>query len=427
MRRCFAVLAATLAAAGALTVPALSSAAPHQDKGLTIIAKPSSIVAGQGVLIYGQLSGPKVAHQPIVLFHRINPRPFFTIIGVTRTNANGYYQFIRPEGIVLTNRSWFVRGPNGTHSLTVHEEVQALVSLNADSTNAITGQRVLFTGHVTPDHPFQRVLLQEQNSLSGNGWATIATAFTGGGSNFVIPHHWARPGDYTLRVVLPADPRNVWSSSDTVTIDVQQRQRPDFTISTPEPIVPVGTAVTISGVLDQQGTTTALPTTEVTLWESEAGGSWHAVSTSVTGTGGGYSFTQSPIHNTAYQVRVTLKPHRATAVLYQGIQDTLTLNASTLTGEVGNTVTLSGNVTPNHVGHLIYLQRLGLDGNWHAVAATLVQTGSSFSFSYVLTQTGSVELRARITGGPENAGAASSAVTITVNGVVPVITLPTTS
>ncbi len=47
----------------------------------------------------------------ITLYHRINPNPGFTVIGVTKTNANGQYEFTRQEGIVDTNREWFVRGP----------------------------------------------------------------------------------------------------------------------------------------------------------------------------------------------------------------------------------------------------------------------------------------------------------------------------
>jgi hypothetical protein len=411
------VLAATLAAAGALTVSGVSSAAPHHNRGLTIKVMPNPIIAGQEVTITGQLVGPRIANQPIVLYHRIPPRPFFTIIDVTKTDSNGFYSFIRPEGVVLSDRSWFVRGPRGTHSETVHEHVQALVSLAASTTDAITGQTVLFSGHVSPGHPFRRVLLQEQNSISGDGWATIASTFTGGGSNFVIPHRWARPGDYTLRAVFPRDARNDMSASDQVTVDVQQRQRTGFTITSSAPIIVVGQSVTITGALAQTGATTVPVGTNVTLWARQDGGVWRAQATTGTASDGSYSFTQSPTHNTAYQVRTTMRQFHATAVLYEGVQDAVTLTASSLTGSLGSAVTLNGTVTPAHPQHLIYLQRLGIDGDWHTVAATQVQGDSSFSFSYQLAQPGPVQLRARITGGPENVGAASPSVVITVSGV----------
>jgi hypothetical protein len=415
MRRCFAMLAATMAVAGALALPTVAAAwghhHPHHNRGLTINATPNPIDAGQGVLIYGQLNGQNSANQTIVLYHRIIPSPFFSIISITKTNTFGYYEFVRPDGIVMTNRDWFVRGPNDTHSRTIREQVSALVNAAANTTNATTGQLVLVNGHVTPTHPFERVLLQEQSALSGNGWRTIGSTFTGGGSNFVIPHRWARPGDHTVRVLFPGDARNIAGVSDTLTVAVQQRQQADFTINSSDPIITAGQSVTISGVLDQKGTTTPEPSTEVTLWAHPNGSSWQAVATTTTGADGSYSFMRSPTANTAFQVRTTLSPVRHTTVLYEGVQDVVTLSA----------------VTPMHAGHLIYLERFGADGNWHVIAATTVTASSTFSFTYLLTQPGAVQLRARITGGPENVGAASPAVTLTASGIAPVTSLPTSS
>jgi hypothetical protein len=437
MRRCFAVLAATCAVAGALMAPALAGARHFHfhfhHHGLTISATPNPIPAGQGVFIYGQLRGPNSANQTITLYHRILPSPFFSPISTTTTNSFGFYDFIRPDGIVMSNRDWYVRGPNGTRSRTVREYVSALVNASASTTTATTGQVVLFTGQVTPNHPYQRVLLQEQSSLNGNGWTTIASAFTGAGSTFTIPHRWARAGDHTVRVVFPGDPRNLAGISDPMTVVVQQRQQADFTINSSDPIIVYGGQVTINGALDKPGTTTPEPSTEVTLWAHQDDSKWQALATTITAADGSYSFTRSPSNgtgisnNTAFQVRTTLSPMRHTTVLYEGVQDVVTLSASSLTGAVGTSVTLSGTVSPAHGGHWIYLERLGADQRWHPVAGTVVTPGSTFSFTYTLSQLGTVQLRARITGGPENVGAASPQVTITVNGVAPVTTLPVSS
>jgi hypothetical protein len=84
-------------------------------------------------------------------------------------------------------------------------------------------------------------------------------------------------------------------------------------------------------------------------------------------------------------------------------------------------------VTPDHTGHAVELQRLGTDGNWHDVAAGVVASGSTYSFSYTFGQEGSVELRARIYGGPENVGGAAPSATIAVSGVLPIASLPPAS
>ena len=429
MRTRFAVLAVILGALTAAVVgPGVAGAAPHHNRGLTINATPNPIIAGSGVLIYGQLDGTDNANQTIYLYHRVNPRQRFSLIQVGRTNSVGFYEFTRAENVVMTNRSWFVRGPGGTHSRTIHERVAANVTLAPNASTATTGQQVLFTGSVSPNHPYQRVKLQVQNALAGNGWETIATAFTGAGSMFTIPHHFARPGDYTLRAVFPGDVRNITGASDAVTVTVQQKQNPTFTINSTPSIIQNGQSVNITGVLYQPNSTTAPEqATEVTLYGHQDNQAFQALQTVATGTDGSYSFTQMPIHNEVYRVETTLKPHRFTALLYEGVQDMLTISSSSNSTTVGGTVTLSGSVTPDHTGHVIYLQQQDAAGNWHNVESGVVGNGSMYSFKYTPGKQGTANLRARIYGGPENIGNASPTDAITVSGVAPVASLPPAS
>ena len=134
-------------------------------------------------------------------------------MSVTRTNASGFYEFVRADGVVKSNRNWFVLGPDNSHSRTIHEWVSANVVLNASAPSATTAQDVTFSGTVFPSHTHQRVLLQEQNSTSGNGWQTIASGYTNDASAFSITHRFRSAGSYTLRAFFPADPRNIASQS----------------------------------------------------------------------------------------------------------------------------------------------------------------------------------------------------------------------
>lgn len=265
MRLRFAVLATVLATLGLAVSANVAAAAPRHNHGLTINATPNPILAGQGVLIYGQLRGAPVAGQTIRLYHRVNPSPFFTLIGSTTTDSFGFYKFTREEGVVMSNRSWFVRGPGFTHSRTVHERVAAQISINASTTTGDTSTPITFTGSVVPNHAGQRVFLQEQSPTSDD-WRTIDSGVLDGSSNYSITHRWRVPGDRDVRVVLRADPRNIRSESDSVTLTIQQAQVPDFTINTSNPIIPEGSSATISGVLDTAGTTTPEPSTGVSLW-----------------------------------------------------------------------------------------------------------------------------------------------------------------
>jgi hypothetical protein len=424
MRTRLVILSAGLSCLLVTAAPAIATAAPHHNRGLTINAVPKPIIAGEGVLIYGQLNGAASAGQTIYLYHRIDPAPSYSLIGKTTTSAAGFYEFTRVEGRVLSNRSWFVRGPSGSHSRTVHERVAALLSLATAKTSATTGQPVVFTGSIAPAHPLQRVLLQEQSSSSGSAWKTIAAAFTDGGSNFSVPHRWARPGTYTLRVLLNGSARNITAESDSVTVTIQQAQKPAFTISASAPVIAEGEPVNISGALDEAATTTPEPSTQVTLYGSAGGEPPVALATTTTGADGSYSFTETPIHSEVYQARDTLEPARVTASLSEGVQDQLTLEASSTTATVGATATISGTVTPDKTGHPISLQRLGADGNWHDVEHGVVDVASRYSFTYTFGQAGAFELRARVYGGPDNVGAVSAPVTITVSGVAPATSLP---
>ena len=427
MRLRIAMLACALSALVAGLGPSAAGAAPHANQGLTIRAVPHSIIAGEAVLIYGRLAGADHANQVIRLYHRIDPRPFFSLIGVTTTDSQGLYEFTRAEGIVDTNRSWFVRGPGDTHSRTVHEQVSALISLAASSTNGTTRHPLVFSGHVTPNHAGNHVLLQVNNG-NGDAWRTVTTGRVGPDSNYAIPAAWRTPGERDVRVVLPADPRNVRSASDPVSVIIQQTEHPDFTINTSDPIVANNSPYTISGTLDQPGTTTPEPNTSVSLFARVPGtpGS-KLVATGLTDGSGNYSFgPMTSQTNQLYQARATFAPHRdGSAVLFEGVQDVVTMSASSSTSTVGGQVTFSGSVAPDKAGHVIYLQRLGADGDWHTVDARTVAPGSTFSFGWTFGTAGTKQFRARILGGPVNVGAASSPVTVEVMQP-PVSSLPST-
>ena len=168
-----------------------------------------------------------------------------------------------------TNRSWFVRGPALSHSRTVYERVSALVSLAASSTSSDTRHPVVFSGHVTPNHAGNRVLLQY--NTNGDDWRTLKSGVVGPDSNYSISAAFRTPGERNLRVLLPRDPRNVASASDPVTVLTQQTEHSDFTINTSDPIVTNLAPYTISGTLDQPGTTTPEPNTSVSLFAREPG------------------------------------------------------------------------------------------------------------------------------------------------------------
>jgi hypothetical protein len=415
LRACALVCALTML--GSFSAAGLASAAPRHNHHLTIAAVPREIIAGEGVVIYGRLLGPDSGGQTIRLYHHLDGSGRgFTFVGTTTTDASGYYEFLRQEDIVYTNRDWFVRGPDGAHSRAVHERVQTLISGHASSGTADTAHPIVITGHVIPNHAFERVFLQKQNA-SGDDWSTVATGVIGPDSNYTITHRFRIPGEYDLRVLFRGDPRNVRSFSDTMNVVVQQAQVPGFTITTASPIVADGGSTTISGILDQPGTTTPEPNTVVQLWGRRSDQPFVVLADTTTGQDGSYSFNQAGLTaNTVYYTATLRLPHmsrRRTAPLFEGVQDLVSMQSNTSSATTGRTVTFTGTVLPDKAGHVIYLQKLGKDGDYHAVAIALVRTDSTFSFQYTIGSPGTYTFRARIASDESNIGGASSPVTVT--------------
>src|ERR1700759_1974226 len=160
--------AVALAAAGALlaaAAPAASAAARP-----TITAAPNPTTTGDPVVIFGTApAGAKV-----VLWHRIAGRPAFTVVQRTTADSAGRYEFTRADGVVTTNRNWFVVS-KGKRSTTVHEKVSAEISLSGpDGQVLTTGTPYTFSGPISPAHAGDRVLLQRQSpSANGDNWNTI--------------------------------------------------------------------------------------------------------------------------------------------------------------------------------------------------------------------------------------------------------------
>ena len=424
MRVRVAVLVAAVVACACAAIPSIAAAhGPIRDRALTIHNSPQSIVAGDPVLIYGRLLGRGSANQPIILWHRLNPDAGFTIIGRTTTNSAGRYEFTRQNGIVETNRSWYVTGPALSHSQTVHEQVSAEVALTPSATQATTRHPITFTGQVSPGHAGQTIELQAQRGDS-NDWTTIKTARLDSSSSYSIPFAWRFPGPRNVRAVFAGDPRNTRGISALTTIVVEQTEVPGFTIASSNPIVPNQTPVSITGTLLTSSGGAAQAGVSVALYTSQPGQQdWSLSQTTTTGPDGSYTFTVQGSTNELYQARTVFAPVRDSAVVFQGVQDVVSITPSATAAVVGQQVTFSGNVSPGKPGDAVYLERLGKDGNWHIVESSTLSQASDYSIAWTFGTPGDKQVRVQVLGDAENVTGASAAVPITVT-LPPVGALP---
>jgi hypothetical protein len=429
MRLRFAVPALLLTVLVVAAVPAVGSAAPKHNRGLTINVTPNPIVTGDPVLIYGQLGSSNPAHKLVVLYQRVNPAGHFTLLAATTTDSFGFYDFKRTDA--TTNRSYYVVSQGGLHSRTAYERVAAEVSLSASASTPDTNHPVVFTGHVKPElfHVGEHVYLQAQSGPNGDDWHTLKVGTIDANSNYSITYRFLTAGERELRVLFRGDVRNAGAASDVETVTVEQAQNPSFTIHSSAQAITAGGSAVISGVLYKNAAGTVVdPGQPVQLWGHERGAPYVVLQSATTGTNGAYTFTVTPAHNVVYQVRTVppsvTTPIRATAQLFEAVRYGVTLTASSPTAVVGQPVTLSGTVAPPTSGHAIYLQRLGADNEWHTVKVGLIQTGSTYQFTWRFGSAGTHVFRTVVPGDAFNASGHSPAVTIPVSQP-PVSVLPT--
>ena len=187
---CRLVVAGALLAAlvGAVESDVVSAAGISAK--LTINATPNPIIAGEAVLIYGQLNAPSHGGQKIVLDQRVDPAGSFTTAETAVTNAAGFYEFTSPGGALTSNRSWFVSSPvaGSPHSRTVHELVASTLTLASSAATGETNHPLTFTGQVVPTgvHAGEHVVLQKQIGTTGNTWKPIAKGTIDASSSFSI-------------------------------------------------------------------------------------------------------------------------------------------------------------------------------------------------------------------------------------------------
>jgi hypothetical protein len=404
-------------------------------------AAPRQIVAGEPIVIFGQLrcaNQADAAGREVVLYHHLAGIGGFGIVQSVTTDANGFYSIAPADGVVETNRSFYVRSL-GARSATKQVRVAAQVTLSGPTEGQLlTGfpNRVTFTGTVSPADVGARVILQRQNASTGNDWHRIDRGVVDASGNFTIVHRFIVPGDANIRVLVRSQRRNVPSVSNVLAYSISQAQNPALTIQASADPIAFGEGVTISGKVPLR------PNQPVTLLaRTRHQHGFAPVAQVQANTAGEYSFPQQfPVNSTFYRVQTAqcrLTPPQArpcvqivdcrprvvrcnsrqisSAVLYEGVKDVLTAQVSATTVPAGQTVTFSGTVAPDHTGHVIYLERQNPHGSgFHVIQVSFVGAGSTYSIVHRLYDPGVKVLRVFIPGGPENQGAASPPFAITV-------------
>ncbi|HEV7941691.1 MAG TPA: hypothetical protein VGP17_02675 [Solirubrobacteraceae bacterium] len=374
---------------------------------------PHHTTAGEPVVVFGRLRCPGGGEsaQTVQLFHHLTGQPGSSYVQSVTTNTEGYYEINPADGVVETSRSFFVvSGRARSRTQQVRVSAQVTLSGPAEGSQLLTGKpnQVTFTGTVAPTDVGAEVVLQRQDAENGQTWHHIGDTTVAADGTFTLPHTFIVPGDASIRALVRSQGRNVPSSSNVIAYEISQAQNSALTIeASADPIV-VGGSVTLGGKL--AGVSTATP---VQLFAHTRYGHFTAVAEISTNASGEYSFApQSPLHSTFYKVKAG---GQTSAVLFEGVHDLLSVEPPATSVQQGQPLQVSGSVSPQHGGHVIYLEAQdAFGGGFHVIQIGFLGAGSTYDLQHRFYELGNRVLRVFIPGGPENEGAASPTFTVDV-------------
>ena len=190
---------------------------PPPPPKLTVQTSPNPSKVGEPVTLSGRLTGPHHAGVKIALWTEFSGQKVFHFSASTRTLTDGSYTITLGSSAVTSDRAWFVSAGK-VQSPVVQQRVHALLTLQTKATDPLVapGDKVSFSGHVTPSHRGEQVLFQQ---LLAGGWRMIAKRRLSRSSGFSAVHTFGK-GVARVRLLLPTDKQNLASISPTVSFDV---------------------------------------------------------------------------------------------------------------------------------------------------------------------------------------------------------------
>jgi hypothetical protein len=355
-----------------------------------------------------------VANQSITVYQRQpGAGETWLIAGTATTEANGSYQFT-PASFSTTS-IFLVRsqGAVGAHTgvrvapqITLGgPPVGAMLSSDGGDWRLRGQYGVTFSGKVSPVGVGALVVLQREDPLTGERWHPIAVGQVDEDGQYSITHAFGAPGEVSLRVVVhPRSGLNVPAASESLSYEISQRQNPQLTIHASTDPISYGQSLTITGVA------AAAASQPVTLLARTRGHGFKAVAQAMTDAGGNYGFTESPLQSTFYRVATAA---RRSIVMFEGLRYALAAEPHASTVGAGATLTFSGTITPDRVGHLIYLERQSASGmGFQVVDAGTIGPTSTYSIVHTFDHAATELMRIRVPRDAENQGDASEPFTI---------------
>ena len=202
------LLVLTAAALTAVALSAAPSPAQQTPNAVTLGAASTLVTYGATTVLSGQVTGAGNAGVKVELEQSPSPATDFKNAGMnSTTDANGNYSFtVKPE--LLTRYRVEAKAKPSVVSPVVSVRVRPLVTLAVNDSSARRGQRVTFSGSVTPAHDGRTVTIQRK--IGTGRYRTIATvglvkSTVAGRSDYSKTLRVTRTATYRVRFAADAD------------------------------------------------------------------------------------------------------------------------------------------------------------------------------------------------------------------------------
>ena len=217
MRRPLALCTVLVIAGAAVAAYAAAAAsASGRVSSVSIRVSPKNGHAESATTISGRVHGTDVGGMRVTIWRKLAGQRSFHAAFHAVTDGSGHYKLVVSASAITTNCQWFAAA-RSVNSPTANQWVQALVALGSSDSLPTPGENLVLSGHVTPGHHHDRVMLERR---IGHRWKVVGKQRLNRHSNFSFKVTFNSEATQTMQVVLPADSRNTKSWSSSLKLDV---------------------------------------------------------------------------------------------------------------------------------------------------------------------------------------------------------------
>jgi outer membrane protein assembly factor BamB len=410
---------------------------------LTATASPTVTFVNQNFTVNGTLNDPNgnaIAGATITLQKNVSGT--WNNVTTTVTAANGSYQFSNNESAANTYYYRTAYNGNATYANTTSTTVSVTVSplattLNAavSTTSANATQNFTVNGTLRAGSaaiPGATITLQR--STDNATWTNVTTSTTNAAGGYSFSKNETAAGTYYYCTAYDGNATYANATSSTVSVTVSPLST-TLNASVSTATAYVSQNFTVNGTLNAG---TPITGATVTL-QKNVSGAWTNVTTNVTNTTGGYSFSKNETaagtyyYRTAYDGNATYANTTSTTVSITVLPlSTTTLNAtvSTTSANATQNFTVNGTLRAGSAaipGATITLQRSTDNATWTSVTTNTTNATAGYSFSRSETAAGVYFYRTTYAGNTTYTNATSNVVRVTVQQTTLTIAANTTT